>query len=144
MFISKYYVSKVYPVLERQHAISRQMASVGEDYILPVRIDDTRLPDLPETIRYEDLRRTTIAELASLLKKKLEQQTQEDPKLETSLDVGSSAPKGPLQGATAREMGVRIIHLLADGDFRSVVDYIHPQKGVTLAIYANVGPVRYT
>lgn len=72
MFVSKHYVSKAYPVHERQHAIERQLRERGEDYILPVRIDDTELPDLPGTICYEDMRKTSAVELAHLLKEKLE------------------------------------------------------------------------
>ena len=141
MFLSKHYVAKAYPVLERQHAIARQLRQLGEDYILPVRVDDTELPSLPATIRYEDVRKTTIAELASLLKEKLpagsptKRQTRA-----TRASQLSGGRLGPVPGATARETGIVVLGRLASGDFAAVAQFVHPRQGVALSLYAYAGP----
>lgn len=66
MFISKEYVEKVWTNHERRHAQERALVA-QEEYILPARFDDTPVPGMTTTIAFQDLRRTTPAELVALI-----------------------------------------------------------------------------
>ncbi|NMJ42808.1 TIR domain-containing protein [Roseomonas sp. JC162] len=70
MFISTEYVSKSWTRHERRAAISRQMES-DEEFILPVRFDETPVPGLPATLQYLDANRYSPAELAVEIAKKV-------------------------------------------------------------------------
>lgn len=70
MFISKDYVNKAWPRHERRSALSR-MIQERDEYILPVRFDDTEVPGLPEGIIYFDANRYTPAELSVRIAQKL-------------------------------------------------------------------------
>ncbi len=63
MFISQYYPLKKWTNLERTHAQARAFRDANE-YILPVRLDDTEVPGIAETIGYIDLRQQTIENVA--------------------------------------------------------------------------------
>jgi len=56
--------------LERQSAQARALRE-GKEYILPIRIDDTKIPGLPETVGYISLSNTTIEKIVDLILKKL-------------------------------------------------------------------------
>jgi TIR domain-containing protein len=66
MFISKDYVRKAWPRLERQHAQSRALVEKRE-YILPIRLDDTDVPGLPATVGYLDARGMRAKAVADIL-----------------------------------------------------------------------------
>ena len=70
MFISEAYVSKAWPRHERRSALSR-MIEEKEEYILPVRFDDARVPGLPTDIIYECAQKHTPAQLATMIADKL-------------------------------------------------------------------------
>ncbi len=70
MFISKEYVSKVWPKLERQSALARQLES-QTIYILPVRFDDTPVPGLSPTIHYLRAADYSESELGDAIRQKL-------------------------------------------------------------------------
>ena len=70
MLVSQYYAEKVWTNLERQSAQARALRET-EAYILPVRLDDTLIPGLLETIRYEDLRTSSVEQIADLVEQKL-------------------------------------------------------------------------
>lgn len=55
MFLSQNYVRKVWTNHERQNAQARALQE-SQEYILPVRIDDTEIPGISGTIGYLDLR----------------------------------------------------------------------------------------
>lgn len=73
MFISKYYLQKVWPRHERRSALARVITDEG--YILPTRFDDTDIPGLPPTIHYVDLREKTPEQLGNMIMQKLGQQS---------------------------------------------------------------------
>jgi len=52
MILSRYYLEKMWPHVERQNAIQRQIELKGQAYILPVRLDGfaDAVPGLPTTI----------------------------------------------------------------------------------------------
>jgi hypothetical protein len=51
MFISEDYVRKAWPTWEKRAAIAREVKTLG-GYILPVRFDDSEVPELPAAVVY--------------------------------------------------------------------------------------------
>ncbi len=70
IFISKHYSEKVWTNHERKAAQSRAIEE-NEEYILPLRFDDTNIPGILPTIAYIDLRIKSPTEVAILVGKKL-------------------------------------------------------------------------
>lgn len=52
VFISKSYVQKLWTVHERRSAQERVLQERDNEYLLPVRVDETALPGLPATVAY--------------------------------------------------------------------------------------------
>ena len=73
IFISKFYAEKLWTNHERKSAQARAFTENCE-YILPVKLDDTEIPGIRETVGYIDLRTTTINQLIDFTLKKLETQ----------------------------------------------------------------------
>jgi hypothetical protein len=70
MLISVHYPNKPWTRLERRSAQARALRQ-PEEYILPVRLDDTEVPGLLATIGYLDARRFSLEEIADQVVKKL-------------------------------------------------------------------------
>ncbi len=70
MFVSSDYAHKVWTTHERRSAQARALEE-NEEYVLPVRFDDTELPGLRPTVSYLDGRRLTPLELAQMIVEKL-------------------------------------------------------------------------
>jgi uncharacterized protein (DUF2164 family) len=70
IFVSNHYNEKPWTNFERQAAISRAFTE-RRPYVLPIRLDDTDLPGLPDTLGYLDLRLSSISEIFDLLSQKL-------------------------------------------------------------------------
>ncbi len=70
MFISKEYVEKVWPRHERRSILSCAVREKSE-YVLPVRFDDTPVPGLPDSIKYEQADGHSPDELAAMIAEKL-------------------------------------------------------------------------
>jgi hypothetical protein len=70
MFISSNYAEKQWTRFERRVALERAMKQ-DEEYVLPVRFDDTELPGLLGTTKYLDLRQISPTELADRIESKL-------------------------------------------------------------------------
>lgn len=70
MFISQHYSAKLWTNHERKAAQARAFRE-SKEYILPVRLDDTELPGLQNTIGYLDLRKGGIKEVSERLSQKL-------------------------------------------------------------------------
>jgi hypothetical protein len=64
--ISEHYVRKVWTRHEWKSAQERALASVDKEYILPVRVDNTVLPGLPNTIGYLDIQETDVQSIAEI------------------------------------------------------------------------------
>jgi hypothetical protein len=71
LFVSEHYARKVWTTHERKSAQARALREKDE-YILPVRFDDTEIPGLRPTISYIDTRTTTPDELIDLILQKLQ------------------------------------------------------------------------
>lgn len=72
VFVSKDYVSKLWPRFEAQSALARAVQEKGE-YVLPVRFDGSELPGLLPTIKYLWAKDYTPYQLAQIIKNKLEE-----------------------------------------------------------------------
>ena len=78
MFISEHYVDKAWTKHERQHAQARSLIA-NDEYILPVRFDDTDVPGMASTIGYIDLRKMTLSEFVDLVLVKLGKRKENEP-----------------------------------------------------------------
>jgi len=70
MFISDAYNRKLWTNHERQSMQSRAFQE-NEEYILPAKFDDTKIPGVLPTIGYIDLKNKTPEQLVELIEKKL-------------------------------------------------------------------------
>ncbi|SDT90433.1 TIR domain-containing protein [Verrucomicrobium sp. GAS474] len=70
MFISKWYVKKIWTILERRSAVARAIAE-DKEYILPARFDNTEVPNVLPTVKYVSLKDKTPQELGELIVRKL-------------------------------------------------------------------------
>lgn len=70
IFVSRHYARKNWTRLECQAAQARALTE-NRPYILPVRLDGSKLPGLPPTVAYVDLDRSSIPEIGRLLLAKL-------------------------------------------------------------------------
>lgn len=101
VFISEAYVRKVWTNLERQSAQSRALRERRE-FILPLRLDDSSVPGILDTMGSVDLRETSVEEVADLIKHKLD--NLKDNLSEQSVlggkdyfrSIGATIPEAPL------------------------------------------------
>jgi TIR domain-containing protein/HEAT repeat protein len=70
IFVSEHYVKKAWTKHELRSAQARAFQQNSE-YILPIKLDDTELPGLPNTIGYIDYRHTHITDIVDLLSRKI-------------------------------------------------------------------------
>ncbi|MBO1223641.1 MAG: GNAT family N-acetyltransferase [Candidatus Scalindua sediminis] len=70
IFLSKDYERKLWTNHELKQAQARAFLQ-REEYILPIKIDDTEIPGINPTIGYVDIRSKTVEEIADLLMTKL-------------------------------------------------------------------------
>lgn len=71
IFISSNYARKVWTNHERKNALVRAFKERHE-YILPLRLDNTQIPGIPETIAYINLQNTPIEKIVKFVEQKLE------------------------------------------------------------------------
>ncbi len=70
LFISKYYEQKVWTNHERRSAQARAVTE-NREYILPVRLDETEIPGLTQTIRYFEFNKVSLEGLVEATLKNL-------------------------------------------------------------------------
>jgi TIR domain len=70
VFISKHYVEKMWTRHERQSALARALKE-RQEYILPVRFDDTEVPGIRHTLAYHSAAHKSSTELGKEILKKL-------------------------------------------------------------------------
>jgi tetratricopeptide (TPR) repeat protein len=68
--ISEHYARKLWPRHELRHAQERAFREKRE-YLLPIRLDDTTIPGISETVGYIDLRKDTLASVIQAVLRKL-------------------------------------------------------------------------
>jgi len=70
VFVSKHYAEKAWPTLEARAALERSLRE-RDEYILPVRIDQTEVPGLPSTVAYISATQHDPRQVADLFVEKL-------------------------------------------------------------------------
>jgi hypothetical protein len=70
VFVSENYSKKNWTTHELRSAQARAFQQKGE-YILPIKLDDTKLPGIPDTVGYIDFRNTSIKQIVDMLIKKI-------------------------------------------------------------------------
>jgi len=116
-FISAFYKEKIWTNYEIRNAISRAIEN-KEEYILPVRFDDTDLEGIRSTIGYLDIRSISPEQLAQMIIQKLGKQLsipipeKEEPKgkvyLTTFLQVSED------YGLVGMNIGVNVTNIIKD------------------------------
>jgi hypothetical protein len=71
IFVSNEYLERMWTNHERRSAQARALEERGQEYILPVRVDDVDLPGMPPTIGYLSIEDQSIDEIAKILVAKL-------------------------------------------------------------------------
>jgi hypothetical protein len=71
LFVSHEYVARPWTNHERRSAQARALTERGNEYILPIKVDDAELPGLQPTVGYLTLSDIGIDRIADLLMKKL-------------------------------------------------------------------------
>jgi hypothetical protein len=71
MIISSEYVKRMWTIHERRSILARMLENKGDEYILPIRSDDTEVPGLSRTIAYLKLQDYSVDRIAEILVKKL-------------------------------------------------------------------------
>jgi hypothetical protein len=80
VFVSSAYAEGDWTRLERRSAQERDFLG-RQEFLLPVRLDDTELPGLLSTTGWVDLREQTVSDVVEILCNKLECSSQTHPKL---------------------------------------------------------------
>lgn len=70
IILSRFYAQKLWTRHELKQAQTRAFLE-NKEYILPLRLDDTIIPGINETVSYIDMRNTSIMEIVKLLVTKL-------------------------------------------------------------------------
>ncbi len=110
MFISASYKRKLWTNHERESAQAKAFQQ-HQEYILPVRFDDTEIPGVLPTVKYIDARVTTPSELAALILEKLGQPSADEP----PAPQGSRRPKLTPRAFNPYEEAVRFMDVLDAG-----------------------------
>ncbi len=71
LLISEHYIKKVWTNHELKSAQVRALNEINGEYILPVRIDDTAIVGIPQTIGFLDMRDSTVEQISALLFQKI-------------------------------------------------------------------------
>jgi hypothetical protein len=71
ILVSRDYRRRMWTNHERRSAQARALSQRGQEYILPIQVDNTRLPGMPPTTGHLSLRELSLAEVVEILLKKL-------------------------------------------------------------------------
>ena len=71
IFVSKEYKEKIWTNHERQAAQEKALQLKNQEYILPVKFDDTKIPGLSSTIKYLDAKKYSPYQIALFFVKKV-------------------------------------------------------------------------
>jgi hypothetical protein len=71
IFVSREYNNRAWTIYERRSAQERMLKERGQEYILPIKVEDVELPGMPSTIGYVSIADLPIDKIADLLLKKL-------------------------------------------------------------------------
>jgi TIR domain-containing protein len=140
LFASEAYAAKVWTTHERRSAQARALQE-GQEYVLPVRFDDTEIPGLRPTVMYVEASSTTPAALAKLIAKKLGPRVRknffppEPDRLFVALGADSQDEQRAVQSIAASFMRMLtrmnvderrlVAHVFAEGCRQDLPDNIH-------------------
>ena len=71
IFTSRNYANKIWTNHELKAAQARALEETDQEYILPIKLDDTRIPGLLPTVKYVDARRTSVEQITDMIIQKL-------------------------------------------------------------------------
>jgi hypothetical protein len=71
ILVSNTYLEREWTNFERQNAVARSIREKGNEYILPVKVEDVELPGVSPTIGYVSLNQFTVEQIAKMLIAKL-------------------------------------------------------------------------
>ena len=126
LFASEDYANKVWTTHERRSAQARALRA-NQEYVLPVRFDDTEIPGLRLTVMHVDARSLSPEQLAELISQKLEPRVHKNffppkpDKLFLALDVTSSDERRAVESIDVSLMKV-LIRMTVDE--RELVAYV--------------------
>ncbi len=106
MFLSTQYAAKAWTNHELKSAQARAFRE-NEEYILPVRLDDTDIPGIRPTLGYLDLRRLSVEKVAEFAIQKIAVARARVALLKDGKEAGGAAAKKPAPPA-ARSRNLRI------------------------------------
>jgi hypothetical protein len=90
IFASRHYAEKVWTTHERKFAQERALTEKGNEYILPVRFDDTAIPGVPSTMGYLDFQKYGTEGICNAFVHKLRGPQSGTTKIAPSLSTSSS------------------------------------------------------
>ena len=113
IFVSREYAEKVWPTAECRSAQARALKE-KQEYILPVRFDDTTIPGLRETIGYLEASQFSPCDIADLLRQKLGKPERENylPEVLDRLYERLGIDDDPKAQRSARNSAVRFLSSL--------------------------------
>jgi hypothetical protein len=79
MFVSREYADRMWTIQERRSAQARALTEKGNEYILPIRIDNTELDGLHSTTGYLSIEQYDVARIADMLIMKLKNPSKPKP-----------------------------------------------------------------
>lgn len=103
IFASKEYAGKAWTTAERRAAQARAMGDHGQEYILPVRMDDTEIPGLLPTISYVDGRTRSPEYVADLICSKVQPEPKTQPQ-----GANDVCPSGPHTITWVKDLVLRL------------------------------------
>lgn len=92
IFISSEYAAKVWTNHERKSAQARALQE-NQEYVLPVRFDDTEIPGIRPTVGYIDIRTSTVDQLVAHICAKLDSSDASQAGELPATYTGSGAPR---------------------------------------------------
>ena len=120
-FISKNYAEKVWTNYEVRTAFARSIENKDEEYILPVKLDDTELDGLRSTIASLDARTHSPEELANKFLKKLGSEvsvpTPQKDEPEGNVYLSTYLEVSELYGLTGINIGVIVTNFIKEDRF---------------------------
>lgn len=125
MFISRHYAEKMWTNLERRSALA-QAVTRRSAYVLPVRLDDTRLEGLLPTVGYIEAKRIGLPGLIDAVRAKVEHAPRTPTASSTVLDGKVPRTKEAVEALISERGGIWE-YLLFAGLLRQNMDALEPQ-----------------
>jgi len=78
IFKSKQYLERAWTIHERKSAVARMLDERGRAYILPIQVDEVKLPGIPPTIAHLSLSQFSIEQIGAMLIEKISNSRESD------------------------------------------------------------------